>query len=116
MKRTKASKGSEQAQAQALVEVIKLLEPARRKMTSALTRAMKQHDLNHLFAMLAALVEIQDMASVAGERDLVALLYTPIMLCYMRAAGYEPEHARRELRRLHGILPPPNAPSSSSVQ
>ena len=103
MKRTKESKRSEQAQAQALVEVIKLLEPARRKMASALTRAMKQHDLDHLFAMLAALVEIQDMASVAGERDLVALLYTPIMFCYLRAAGYKPEHARRELRRLHGL-------------
>ena len=105
MKRTKESKGSEQAQARALLEVIKLLEPARRKMASALTRAMKQHDLDHLSATLAALVEIQDMAAVAGERDLVALLYTPIMLCYLRAAGYKPEHARRELRRLHGIVP-----------
>lgn len=105
MKRTKGPKGSEQAQARALVEVIKLLEPARRKMASALTRAMKQHDLDLLFATLAALVEIQDMSAVAGERDLVTLLYAPIMFCYMRAAGYEPEHARRELRRLHGIVP-----------
>ena len=81
MKRTKASKGSEQAQAQALVEVIKLLEPARRKMASALGRAMRQHDLDHLFAMLAGLVEIQDMSAEAGERDLVTLLYTPNCGC-----------------------------------
>lgn len=103
MRRTKFPDRSEKAQAQALVEVIKLLEPARRKMASALKRSIKQHDLDQLFAMLAALIEIQDMSAEAGERDLVSLLYTPIMFCYLRAAGYEPEHARRELRRLHGL-------------
>lgn len=103
MKRTKTSKGSEKAQAQALVQVIKHLEPARRKVASALRRAIKQHDLDHLSVMLAALVEVQETASVAGERDLVALLYTPIMFCYLRAGDSEPKHARRELRRLHGL-------------
>ena len=107
MRRTKGgSKQSAQAhQARALIKIIEQLDPARRRIAKALEQAVRIDEFDYGFVMLAALVELQEESERAGDRDLVQLLTPAIMLAYLRAIGHDREHAIRELRLLHGIVP-----------
>lgn len=104
-----------QTTAKALRSAINHIEPARKRIALAIDQCSRLDGYDELWTMLGALVEIQDTASEMGERHLVQLLATPIMAAYLRASGHDPESAKKELLRIHGIVRP-NAPGSGSVQ
>ncbi len=116
MIRTKLPQESERVEAQALLEVLKCIDPARRRIAKALEQAVRIDEFDYASVMLAALIELQEETERAGDRDLVQLLTPAIMLAYLRAVGHDRDRAIQTLRRLHGVVPSQNAVGASSVQ
>ena len=116
MKRTKISRGSDRAESQAVAEFLAALDRPRQLIRPALETLAKEWGLGPLEILLCLLVEAQDGAAHAQERELVRLLGPPLVFTFRRVTGEEPESAMRELLLALGIVPSQNAPGSSSVQ
>ena len=116
MKRTKISRGSDRAESEAVAKFLAALDGPRQMIRPALETLAKQYGLSYLEILLCLLVEAQDGAAHAQERELVRLLGPPLVFTFRRATGESAETAKRELLRELGIVPAQNAPSSSSVQ
>ena len=116
MKRTKFSRGSDKAEAQAVAEFLAALDGPRQLIRPALETLAKQYGLNYLEILLCLLVEAQDGAAHAQERQLVKLLGPALVFTFRRVTGESPESAMRELLRELGIVPAQNAPSSPALQ
>ena len=116
MKRTKISRGSDREESQAVAEFLAALDEPRQLIRPALETLAKEYGLNYLEILLCLLVECQDGAAYAQERELVRLLGPPVVFTFRRVTGESPATAKRELLCELGIAPSQNAPSSSSVQ
>ena len=116
MKRTKFSRGSDREEATAVAEFLAALDRPRELIRPALETLAKEYGLDYLEILLCLLVEAQDGAAHAQERELVKLLGPPLVYTFRRATGESAESAKRELLRELGIMPAQNAPSSLSVQ
>ena len=116
MIRTKFSRGSDKAEAQAVAKFLAALDAPRQLIRPTLETLAKQYGLNYLEILLCLLVEAQDGASYAQERQLVKLLGPPLVFAFRRVTGESPESAMRELLRELGIVPAQNAPSSPALQ
>jgi len=99
-----------------MAEALALMDKPRRLIRPALETMAKKHGLDYLEIMLCLLIECQDWASYAKERELVKLIAPPLVFVFRRVAGESPETAKRELLRGLGIAPSQNAPGSMSVQ
>ena len=116
MIRTKISRGSDRAEAQAVAEFLAALDRPRELIRPALEELAKEFGLNYLEILLCLLVEAQDGAAHAEERELVKLLGPPLVFTFRRVTGESVATAKRELLRELGIVPQPNAPGSQRVQ
>ena len=116
MIRTKFPRGSDRAEAQAVAEFLAALDGPREMIRPGLETLAKEYGLNHLEILLCLLVEAQDGAAVAHERELVKLLGPPLVYTFRRATGESAETAKRELLRELGIVPSQNAPSTLALQ
>ena len=116
MKRTKISRGSDKEESQAVAAFLAALDGPRQLIRPALETLAKKYGLNYLEILLCLLVEAQDGAAHAEERELVKLLGPPLVFTFRRVTGESAETAKRELLRVLGIVPAQNAPSTSSVQ
>ena len=116
MERTKISRGSDKEAAKAMAEALALMDGPRRLLRPALETMAKKHGLDYLEIMLCLLIECQDWAAYSKERELVKLIAPSLVFVFRRVAGESAEVAKRELLRGLGMLPPQNAPGSSSVQ
>ncbi|MCH8929864.1 MAG: hypothetical protein IIA98_02940 [Proteobacteria bacterium] len=116
MKRTKFSRGSDKEESLAVAKFLAAMDGPRQLIRPTLETLAKQYGLSYLEIMLCLLVECQDGAAHAQERELVRLLGPPLVFTFRRATGESAETAKRELLRELGIVPAQNAPSSSSVQ
>ena len=116
MIRTKFSRGSDRTEAQAVSEFLAALDRPRQMIRPSLETLAKEYGLDYLEILLCLLVEAQDGAAHAQERELVRLLGPPLVFVFRRITGESAESAKRELLRELGIVPSQNAPSSSSVQ
>ena len=116
MKRTKISRGSDREESEAVAKFLAALDGPRKLIRPALETLAKEYGLDYLEILLCLLVEAQDGAAYAKERELVRLLGPPLVFTFRRATGESVETAKRELLRALGIVPSQNAPSSSSVQ
>lgn len=116
MKRTKFSRGSDKAEAQAVAAFLAALDGPRQLIHPTLETLAKKYGLTYLEILLCLLVEAQDGAAHAQERELVRLLGPPLVFTFRRVTGESAESAKRELLRELGIVPSQNAPSTPSVQ
>ena len=116
MKRTKFSRGSDKAEAQAVAAFLAALDGPRQLIRPALETLAKQYGLNYLEILLCLLTEAQDGAAHAQERQLVKLLGPALVFTFRRVTGESPESAMRELLRELGVVPAQNAPSSPALQ
>ena len=116
MKRTKISRGSNREESEAVAKFLAALDGPRQLIRPALETLAKEWGLGPLEILLCLLVEAQDGASYAEERELVKLLGPPLVFTFRRVTGESVETASRELLRALGIVPGQNAPGSSSVQ
>ena len=116
MIRTKFSRGSDRTEAQAVSEFLAALDRPRQMIRPSLETLAKEYGLDYLEILLCLLVEAQDGAAHAQERELVRLLGPPLVFVFRRITGESAESAKRELLRELGIVPAPNAPTTLSVQ
>ena len=116
MIRTKFPQGSDRAEAQAVAEFLAALDGPRELIRPALEVLAKEYGLNYLEILLCLLVEAQEGAAHAQERELVGLIGPPLVYTFRRATGESAETAKRELLLELGIVPSQNAPSSPSIQ
>ena len=116
MKRTKISRGSNREESQAVAEFLAALDAPREMIRPGLETLAKEYGLDYLEILLCLLVEAQDGAAHAQERELVRLLGPPLVFTFRRVTGESAESAKRELLRELGIVPSQNAPSTLSVQ
>ena len=116
MKRTKISRGSDKEESQAVAEFLAALDGPRELIRPGLETLAKEYGLNYLEILLCLLVECQDGAAHARERELVRLLGPPLVFTFRRVTGESAETAKRELLLELGIAPEPNAPGSQRLQ
>ncbi len=116
MKRTKISRRSDRAESQAVAEFLAALDGPREMIRPALETLADEYGLDYLEILLCLLVEAQDGAAHAQERELVRLLGPPLVFTFRRVTGESAESAKRELLRKLGIVPAQNAPTTLSVQ
>ena len=116
MRRTKLPRGSDRAEAQAVAEFLAALDEPRELIRPGLETLANEYGLNHLEILLCLLVECQEGAALADERELVKLLGPPLVFTFRRVTGESVETAKRELLLELGIVPQPNAPGSQRVQ
>ena len=116
MKRTKISRGSDREESQAVAEFLAALDEPRQLIRPALETLAKEYGLDYLEILLCLLVECQDGAAYAQERELVQLLGPPVVFTFRRVTGESAETAKRELHLELGIMPSQNAPSTPVVQ
>ena len=116
MKRTRISRGSDREESEAVAEFLAALDEPRQLIRPALETLAKEYGLNYLEILLCLLVEAQDGAVFARERELVRLLGPPVVFTFRRVTGESPATAKRELLRELGIVPGQNAPSTPVVQ
>ena len=116
MKRTKFPQGADRAEAQAVAKFRAALDRPREMMRPGLETLADEYGLDYLEILLCLLVEAQDGAAHAQERELVKLLGPPLVFTFRRVTGESAETAKRELLRELGIVPQPNAPGSQRVQ
>ena len=93
MIRTKFSRGPDRAEAQAVAEFLAALDRPRELMRPALEELAKEYGLNYLEIVLCLLVEAQDGAAHAEERELVKLLGPPLVFTFRRVTGESVESA-----------------------
>ena len=116
MIRTKIPRGSDRAEAQAVAAFLAALDRPRELIRPGLETLAKEYGLNYLEILLCLLVEAQDGAALAHERELVKLLGPPLVFTFRRVTGESVETATRELLLELGIAPEPNAPGSQRLQ
>ena len=116
MIRTKIPQGADRAEAQAVAEFLAALDGPREMIRPGLETLAKEYGLNRLEIMLCLLVECQEGAALADERELVKLLGPPLVFAFRRITGESFETAKRELLRELGIVPSQNAPSTLAFQ
>ena len=116
MKRTKFPQGADRAEAHAVAEFLAALDRPREMIRPGLETLADEYGLDYLEILLCLLVEAQDGAAHAQERELVKLLGPPLVFTFRRVTGESAETAKRELLRELGIVPQPNAPGSQRVQ
>ncbi|MCH7503237.1 MAG: hypothetical protein IIA10_07775 [Proteobacteria bacterium] len=91
MKRTKFSRGSDKAEAQAVAAFLAALDGPRQLIRPALETLAKQYGLNYLEILLCLLTEAQDGAAHAQERQLVKLLGPALVFTFRRVTGESPK-------------------------
>ena len=116
MKRTRISRGSDKEESEAVAEFLAALDGPRQMIRPALETLAKKYGLNYLEILLCLLVEAQDGAAYARERELVRLLGPAVVFTYRRVMGESVETAKRELLLQLGIVPAQNAPSTPALQ
>ncbi len=116
MKRTKFPRGSDREESQAVAKFLAALDGPRELIRPGLETLAKEYGLNHLEILLCLLVEAQDGAALAHERELVKLMGPPLVFTFRRVTGESAETAKRELLRELGIVPSQNAPSTLALQ
>ncbi len=116
MIRTKFPRGSDRAEAQAVAEFLAALDGPREMIRPGLETLADEYGLDYLEILLCLLVEAQDGAAHAQERELVKLLGPPVVFTFRRVTGESAESAKRELLRELGIVPSQNAPSTLALQ